>query len=74
MPPYPTPRSALAQALKEALADFPSPSHTLEQGGHQAGEAAEFVVAEVTDTITKVSGGAGRRHLWWQRSRTPSQK
>ena len=35
------------QDLGGALEDFPSPSHTLAEGGHRSGEAADYVVAEV---------------------------
>ena len=39
------------QALPEALAGFPAPGHTAENNGHVDGEAAEFVVAELTDML-----------------------
>lgn len=44
------------------MEEFPSPEHTLEQGGHTAHEAADFVIAEVTDTITKVCVGHRHHH------------
>ena len=30
------------QGLSAAMESFPSPSHTLEKGGHRAGEAADY--------------------------------
>lgn len=35
------------QDLGGALGDFPSPSHTLAEGGHRNGEAADYVVTQV---------------------------
>lgn len=42
------------QELRQALDDFPSPHHTLAEGGHTPGEGADFAIAEVTDTIPRV--------------------
>lgn len=36
------------------LEEFPSPYHTLPEGGHTPGEGADFLVGEVTDTISRV--------------------
>jgi len=36
------------------LEDFPSPYHTLTEGGHTPGEGADFLLGEVTDTVTRV--------------------
>jgi hypothetical protein len=36
------------------LEDFPSPNHTLTEGGHTPGEGADFLLGEVTDTVTRV--------------------
>jgi hypothetical protein len=35
----------------DAVAAFPSPDHTLTDGGHVEGEGTDFVVGEVTDTL-----------------------
>lgn len=50
------------QELPQDVEEFPIPEHTLEQGGHTAHEAADFVIAEVTDTITKVCVGHRHHH------------
>mmetsp|Transcript_1655 Transcript_1655/g.4818 ORF Transcript_1655/g.4818 Transcript_1655/m.4818 type:complete len:394 (-) Transcript_1655:573-1754(-) len=47
------------QELASALEDFPSPAHTLEEGGHHNGEAADFVIGEVTEALRHISGEAG---------------
>eukprot|EP00878_Enallax_costatus_P027555 GHUV01029683.1.p1 GENE.GHUV01029683.1~~GHUV01029683.1.p1 ORF type:complete len:276 (+),score=63.20 GHUV01029683.1:807-1634(+) len=39
---------------KQVLEEFPSPYHTLAEGGHTPGEGADFLVGEVTDTISRV--------------------
>lgn len=36
------------------LEEFPSPYHTLSEGGHTPGEGADFLIGEVTDTISRV--------------------
>ncbi|WIA11477.1 hypothetical protein OEZ85_011591 [Tetradesmus obliquus] len=48
--PYYTPPAAVKQVLEE----FPSPLHTLAEGGHMPGEGADFLLGEVTDTISRV--------------------
>ena len=63
-----------AQGLSAALESFPSPSHTLTEGGHTAGEAADYVFGEVTTILQAVSGERGllrylaaiqvRRHIF----------
>ncbi|KAL4424031.1 hypothetical protein ABPG75_001332 [Micractinium tetrahymenae] len=35
------------------LGEFPSPHHTLEAGGHLAGEGTDFAVDRMTDTLSK---------------------
>ncbi|CAL8466912.1 g6448 [Coccomyxa elongata] len=45
--PYYTPSAALGQAL----ASFPSPGHTAEDGGHVDWEGANFVIGDVCDTL-----------------------
>ena len=52
--PCPPPALCMRQAVAQLLDDFPSPAHTLEEGGHTPGEGADFLVAEVTDTIPRV--------------------
>lgn len=47
------------EGLQAALESFPSPSHTLSEGGHRNGEAADYVVSEVTETLRHVSGERG---------------
>eukprot|EP00879_Flechtneria_rotunda_P004592 GHRR01004847.1.p1 GENE.GHRR01004847.1~~GHRR01004847.1.p1 ORF type:complete len:391 (+),score=116.64 GHRR01004847.1:737-1909(+) len=42
------------ESAKQVLEDFPSPSHTLAEGGHTPGEGADFLLGEVTDTISRV--------------------
>lgn len=42
------------QLAKRVLEDFPSPYHTLTEGGHTPGEGADFLLGEVTDTVTRV--------------------
>lgn len=49
IPYYNPPESA-----KQVLEDFPSPLHTLAEGGHTPGEGADFLLGEVTETITRV--------------------
>lgn len=39
---------------KRVLEDFPSPYHTLTEGGHTPGEGADFLLGEVTETVTRV--------------------
>lgn len=39
------------QELGQALASFPSPSHTAEEGGHVDWEGADFVIGDVCDTL-----------------------
>lgn len=39
---------------KRVLEDFPSPSHTLTEGGHTPGEGADFLLGEVAETVTRV--------------------
>jgi hypothetical protein len=39
------------QALGQALASFPSPGHTAEDGGHVDWEGADFVIGDVCDTL-----------------------
>lgn len=39
------------QALGQALASFPSPGHTAEDGGHVDWEGANFVIGDVCDTL-----------------------
>ena len=41
------------------LGEFPSPHHTLEQGGHLAGEGADFVIDRILGR--SVGGGRGGR-------------
>ena len=36
-----------AQGLRRALDSFPSPTHTLTEGGHTDGEAADYIICEV---------------------------
>jgi hypothetical protein len=43
-----------SQLAKRVLEDFPSPYHTLTEGGHTPGEGADFLLGEVTDTVTRV--------------------
>jgi hypothetical protein len=45
---------AFLQLAKRVLEDFPSPYHTLTEGGHTPGEGADFLLGEVTDTVTRV--------------------
>lgn len=45
---------SLLQLAKRVLEDFPSPYHTLTEGGHTPGEGADFLLGEVTDTVTRV--------------------
>ena len=52
-------RYSLEQGLSAALESFPSPSHTLIEGGHTAGEAADYVFGEVTTILHAVSGERG---------------
>lgn len=47
------------QVIKQLLEDFPSPTHTLSDGGHVPGEGADFLIGEVTDTITRVKTETG---------------
>lgn len=47
------------QGLSDALRSFPSPSHTLTEGGHTDGEAADYVFGKVTAILHNVSGGIG---------------
>lgn len=47
------------QGLSAALKSFPSPSHTLTEGGHTDGEAADYVFGKVTAILHNVSGGIG---------------
>lgn len=42
------------QLAKRVLEDFPSPYHTLTEGGHTPGEGADFLLGEVTETVTRV--------------------
>jgi hypothetical protein len=42
------------QLAKRVLEDFPSPSHTLTEGGHTPGEGADFLLGEVAETVTRV--------------------
>lgn len=42
------------QEAKQVLEEFPSPFHTLSEGGHTPGEGADFLIGEVTDTISRV--------------------
>lgn len=42
------------QEVKQVLEEFPSPYHTLAEGGHTPGEGADFLIGEVTDTISRV--------------------
>jgi len=37
--------------LGQALASFPSPGHTAEDGGHVDWEGADFVIGDVCDTL-----------------------
>jgi hypothetical protein len=37
----------MAQGLRRALDSFPSPTHTLTEGGHTDGEAADYIICEV---------------------------
>ena len=39
------------QALGQALASFPSPSHTAEDGGHVDWEGADFAILDICDTL-----------------------
>ncbi|PSC73443.1 K(+)-stimulated pyrophosphate-energized sodium pump [Micractinium conductrix] len=41
------------EAFLVHLGEFPSPHHTLEAGGHLAGEGADFAVDRITDTLSK---------------------
>jgi hypothetical protein len=43
-----------SQLAKRVLEDFPSPYHALTEGGHTPGEGADFLLGEVTDTVTRV--------------------
>lgn len=43
-----------AQGLRTALESFPSPAHTLSEGGHRDGEAADYVISEVTETVRHI--------------------
>jgi hypothetical protein len=47
-------KHAVLQDAKQFLEDFPSPLHTLAEGGHIPGEGADFLIGEVTETITRV--------------------
>eukprot|EP00775_Hariotina_reticulata_P006052 gene6052-6290_t len=46
--------AGLHKGAKQFLEDFPSPLHTLAEGGHIPGEGADFLIGEVTETITRV--------------------
>jgi hypothetical protein len=48
-----------AAAARQLLDDFPSATHTLEEGGHTPGEGADFAVAEATATISRVRSEQG---------------
>ena len=39
------------QSLGQALASFPSPSHTAEDGGHVDWEGADFAISDICDTL-----------------------
>ena len=41
----------LMQALGQALASFPSPTHTAEDGGHVDWEGADFAISDICDTL-----------------------
>lgn len=47
------------EGLRGALESFPSPAHTLADGGHTDGEAADYIIGEVTDTLRHISGERG---------------
>ena len=39
------------QELGQALASFPSPLHTAEDGGHVDWEGADFAISDICDTL-----------------------
>ena len=41
----------LLQELGQALASFPSPIHTAEDGGHVDWEGADFAISDICDTL-----------------------
>lgn len=41
----------MAQTLGQALAAFPSPSHTAEDGGHVDWEGADVAISDICDTL-----------------------
>lgn len=60
------------QDLSSALEAFPSPEHTLSEGGHRNGEAADYVVSEVTETLRHISGERGLLRFTRALLETPS--
>lgn len=44
-------RVLFVQSLGHALASFPAPGHTAEDGGHVDWEGADFVIGDVCDTL-----------------------